>query len=99
MRTTRRRRYLVAYDIADDKRRERVFREMTGHGDWAQYSVFLCELTDRELIRMRVELRGAIHQEEDQIMILDLGRAHRPLENSLEIVGRSYEPPIRSHIV
>lgn len=99
MRPTRRRRYLVAYDISDDKRREKVFDEMHGHGDWAQYSVFFCELTDQELVRMRVELRRAIHEEEDQVMILDLGRAHRPLENSLEVVGRSYEPVVRSHIV
>lgn len=99
MRLTRRRRYLVAYDISDDKRREKVFAEMHGYGDWAQYSVFFCELTARELVKMRVDLRRAIHEKEDQVMILDLGRAHRPLEHSLEIVGRSYEPAIRSHIV
>jgi CRISPR-associated protein Cas2 len=99
MRRTRRRRYLVAYDISDDKRRGKVFDEMSGFGDWAQYSVFLCELTEQELVRLRVELRNAIHQEEDQVMILDLGRAHRPLENALEVVGRTYEPAIRSHII
>lgn len=99
MRRTRRRRYLVAYDISDDKRRETVFNDMHGYGDWAQYSVFLCELTDQELVRMRVDLRDAIHEKEDQVMILDLGRAHRPLEHSLEILGRGYEPPVRSHIV
>ncbi|MDZ7781130.1 MAG: CRISPR-associated endonuclease Cas2 [Gemmatimonadota bacterium] len=99
MTETRRRRYLVAYDVSDDKRRDKVFNELHGFGDWAQFSVFLCELTDRELIRMRIELRQAIQEDEDQVMILDLGRAHRPLENHLEIVGRSYEPAIRSHIV
>lgn len=96
---TRRRRYLVAYDIADDRRREKVFDEMQGQGDRAQYSVFFCELTDRELVRLRTELRKLIHEEEDQVMILDLGRAHRPLENSLEVVGKIYEPAVRSHIV
>jgi CRISPR-associated protein Cas2 len=99
MRPTRRRRYLVAYDISDDQRREKVFDDLHGYGDWAQYSVFLCELTEQELVRMRVDLREAVHEAEDQVMILDLGRAHRPLENSLEIVGRSYEPAVRSHIV
>lgn len=99
MRPTRRRRYLVAYDISDDKRRDKVFDDLHGYGDWAQYSVFVCELTDQELVRMRVDLRDTIHEGEDQVMILDLGRAHHPLENSLEIVGRRYEPAVRSHIV
>lgn len=99
MTVTRRRRYLVAYDISDDKRRDGVYGILQGFGDWAQYSVFLCELTDVELVRMRSALRSTIHEHEDQVMILDLGRAHRPLEQSLEIVGRGYEPAVRSHIV
>lgn len=99
MKDTRRRRYLVAYDIADDRRREKVFAELQGQGDRAQFSVFFCELTRRELIRMRSELRTIIHDNEDQIMILDLGGAHRPLESDLEVLGCAYEPDIRSHIV
>lgn len=99
MKGTRRRRYLVAYDISDDTRRTKVFNDLHGYGDWAQFSVFLCELTDQELVRMRVDLRTTVHEHDDQVMILDLGRAHKPLENSLEIVGRGYEPAVRSHIV
>lgn len=99
MRRTRRRRYLVAYDISDDKRRTRVFEGMHGYGDWAQFSVFFCELTARELIRLRTELRDVIHQGEDQVMIVDLGRAQHPLEDSLEVLGRGYDPRVRTHIV
>ena len=99
MSVTRRRRYLVSYDISDDKRRNVVFDELHGFGDWAQFSVFICELTDTELIWMRSALRRAIHEAEDQVMILDLGRAHRPLENTLEVLGRGYEPAIRSFII
>lgn len=99
MRGTRRRRYLVAYDISDDKRRDQLFNDLHGYGDWAQYSVFLCELTEQELVRMRTDVRDAVNEAEDQVMILDLGRAHRPLEHCLEIVGRGYEPSVRSQIV
>lgn len=95
----RRRRYLVTYDVSDDKRRDKVFGEMHGFGDWAQYSVFLCELTKRELVRMRRRLRSHIHHDEDQVMILDLGRAHHSLEQTLDVLGRSYDPPVRSFIV
>lgn len=99
MTTSRRRRYLIAYDIADDRRRDGVFGELQGQGDRVQYSVFFCELTPRELVRLRTELRRLIHELEDQVMILDLGRAYRPLESSLEILGRSYEPEIRTQII
>lgn len=99
MSLTQRRRYLVSYDISDDRRRDKVFQELQGQGDHAQYSVFFCELTRQELIRMRTTLRTLIHHAEDQVMILDLGRAHRPLLTSLEVLGRNYDPPVRSHIV
>ena len=94
-----RRRYLVTYDVSDDKRRDKVFGELHGFGDWAQYSVFLCELTRSEMVRMRRLLRGHIHHDEDQVMILDLGRAHHDLDQRLEVIGRSYEPVVRSLIV
>jgi len=99
MTKTRRRRYLIAYDIADDRRRDKVFDELQGQGDRAQYSVFFCELTQRELVRVRAELRTLIHEGEDQVMILQLGPAHTPLESALEVLGRGYEPRIRSHII
>jgi CRISPR-associated endonuclease Cas2 len=37
--------YLVAYDIADPKRLQRVHRTMRGYGDPLQYSVFRCILS------------------------------------------------------
>lgn len=53
-----RRHYLVTYDISDDKRRDAVFRLLLGHGDHAQYSVFFCELSGRELVELRARLRA-----------------------------------------
>lgn len=93
------RRYLIAYDITSDKRRTRVFRALFDFGDWTQYSVFICELTAQELVRLRAMLRSLIHQVEDQVLILDLGRAIHPLEQRLEVLGKTYDPPVRSQIV
>ncbi len=42
-----RRRYLITYDISDDKRRARVFKSLRNRGDHLQFSVFLCELNPR----------------------------------------------------
>ena len=94
-----RRHYLVTYDISDDKRRTDVFNILLGQGDHAQYSVFFCDLSDRELAELRTRLRACIHVGEDQILIVDLGRATRPLEAGVQSLGRAYDPPVRTVVV
>ncbi len=94
-----RRRYVISYDIADDKRRTRVFELLLGYGDHVQYSVFLSDLSPRELIVLRSRLLELINERDDQVLVIDLGKETRPLENSLEVIGRSYQPPTRSMVV
>jgi len=48
-----RNRYLIAYDVSDDKRRARVFKTLMGNGDHAQFSVFFCDLNDVELLKLK----------------------------------------------
>lgn len=95
----RRRNYVVTYDISDDRRRNQVFRLMRGFGDHAQYSVFLCQLNETELVQLRGALRAEIHHGEDQVLIVEVGRASRPLETALDVVGRAYEPNVRTVVV
>ena len=45
-----RKRYLVTYDVSDDKRRTKIFKTLYAYGDHAQYSVFICELNAREYV-------------------------------------------------
>lgn len=94
-----RRHYLVTYDISDDKRRTRVFERCKDTGDHTQYSVFTCDLNRTELAALRAQLDGLIHHEEDQILILDLGPAHHPLDAGMECLGRAWKPPITCFIV
>lgn len=96
---TKRRHYLVTYDVSDDKRRDRVFTTLHGYGDHAQYSVFFCELNDREVAVMRSQLRTTINHAEDQVLILDLGPADRSLDEGLQVIGRGYEPPVRTIVI
>jgi len=94
-----RRRYLFTYDITDDKRRDRVFKTLRDSGDHAQYSVFFCELNKRELADLQGRLDESINSRQDQIMILDLGEAHNPLEGGLRCLGKAYQPPTRVLVV
>lgn len=70
-----RRRYLVAYDIRDDRRLRRVAVCMEGYGTRVQYSVFVSDLSDRELVLMRGDLEHLMKPSEDSVMIVDLGQA------------------------
>jgi len=94
-----RRHFLVSYDIADDKRRTRVFNLLHANGDHAQFSVFLCQLNPAELASLRLELVPLIRANEDQVMILDLGAATDSRSPDMIVLGKSYVPPVRAMIV
>jgi CRISPR-associated protein Cas2 len=94
-----RHRYLVTYDIADDKRRTKVMKTMRDHGDRLQFSVFRCELDGRELVALRASLSGTIHHADDQVLIVDLGPADSSARDDFEAVGRAYAPEVRARIV
>ena len=96
-----RRRYLITYDISDDKRRSNVFKALRDRGDHVQFSVFICELTDREYAQLKGELQQMVHKKEDQVLLLDLGLADNTLEigQGLDCLGHGYKPPQRVFVV
>jgi len=68
-----RRRYLVAYDIRDDRRLRMIATCMEGYGTRIQYSVFVSDLSSRELVLMRADIESRMKMTEDSVMIIDLG--------------------------
>ncbi len=70
-----RRRYLVAYDIREDRRLRSVATCVEGYGERIQYSVFICDLSDEEAVLLRSDIEVRIKKSEDSVMIIDLGRA------------------------
>jgi CRISPR-associated protein Cas2 len=70
-----RRRFLVAYDIRDDRRLRRIAVCMEGYGVRVQYSVFVCDLSDREKVEMRGDIETLMKVSEDSVMVVDLGAA------------------------
>ncbi len=94
-----RRRYLVTYDVSDDKRRDQVYRSLLARGDHTQFSVFVCELSERELVRLKGVLEKEINAEEDQVLVVDLGPVERDSGRIIAAVGRAYHPPVRALVV
>ena len=85
-----RRVYLVTYDIADDKRLKKVFKKMRGYGEHLQFSVFQCELSDKERARMIAELDPLIHHKDDQVLVFTLGPAEGFNAEATFALGRPY---------
>lgn len=87
-----RRRYLVAYDVADAKRLQRTFRAMHGFGSAVQYSVFLCSLgkVERQLLTEKLSL--ILNLREDRVMIIDLGTEDARAAPQFEVLGKQLRP-------
>ena len=81
--------YVVAYDISDRRRWQRVFNIMKGYGAWLQLSVFQCRLTPRRRVEMAMKLEQAIHHRDDHVLILDLGPADK-VELRVESLGKTF---------
>jgi CRISPR-associated protein Cas2 len=66
-------RYVVAYDMADDRRRDDVATLLSGYGPRVQLSVFECEFrTRREAAAVQAKLRQLIDPIEDQVRLYPL---------------------------
>jgi CRISPR-associated protein Cas2 len=68
MKTTGMRHYVIAYDIADDKRRDRVVKALKGTGFRVQYSLFEAELSEESLLELRMSINRVIDIGEDSVI-------------------------------
>jgi len=69
---------------------------MRGFGERAQYSVFFCRLNPKEKVVLITTLLEIINQNEDRIMIIDLGCSERKSEKRIEILGKQAPPTEQS---
>jgi len=91
--------FVVSYDVSDAKRLRKVFKAMRGYGDPLQFSVFRCELNERELVELRDRLRKIIHHTEDQVLFVDVGPADGRASKAFSTMGRPKADPERTAIV
>lgn len=64
--------YLIAYDISNDKRLNRVRQFLKGYSTGGQKSVYECFLTDGELKYVKKKLDRLINEEEDRVHIFTM---------------------------
>jgi CRISPR-associated protein Cas2 len=64
--------YVIAYDIPSDRRRTKVHKVLCGFGQWTQYSLFECHLTEKERVALRGKLDKLLKPDEDSVRFYPL---------------------------
>lgn len=83
------RRYLIAYDIPQDRRRSRLADKLESYGDRIQYSVFVADISPGRLQRLRTEISLIIESDEDSVLMCDLGPLTSVGDGRFEFMGCS----------
>jgi CRISPR-associated protein Cas2 len=82
-----RRRYLLLYDIRDDERLRHVHDIAVAFGEPLQYSVFVCDVTKAELIKLKASLADVMNTRVDSVAIVDLGDADNSSKDRFYFLG------------
>ena len=65
--------YVISYDISSNRLRNKIFKTLKNYGRHIQFSVFECELSNRQYNALYKELMGLMQgQPEGSIRIYDL---------------------------
>jgi len=79
--------YIIAYDISSDQRRTKVHKTLRGFGQWTQYSLFECYLTEKQYLQLRQRLEQILEASQDSVRFYALCGTCR---HKVETVG---DPP------
>lgn len=78
---------VIAYDIVDDRRRNKIAKELENWGRRVQYSIFECELDAAQLATLQERLQPHI-ADEDSVRIYQL--CQNCLGKSVAIGGSNF---------
>jgi CRISPR-associated protein Cas2 len=90
-------RFLLMYDIRQPRRLRRVHEVAVDYGERLQYSVYICDLTRQELVKLRARLREELNLLEDSVSIFDLGPTSGRTATRVEHLGPT-APVIRGEL-
>lgn len=65
-------RYLISYDISDDRRRYHAAEALKDYAHRVQYSVFECDVNSEELEKLLERLASSIEESEDSCRVYRL---------------------------
>ncbi len=80
---------LVCYDVSNDKRLRKIFNLLRGYGEHVQYSIFLCQLTDKDKVVLSEKIKDILDLAEDQAILISLG----------QVDGKRGSMPLHWHVI
>ena len=80
-------RFLVAYDIVDNKRRRELAKLLQGHGYRLQYSLFQMDAKPSKMERFVRHVKSIIKPAEDSVIVVDLGNVLNAQKRKLTQIG------------
>ena len=80
---------VIAYDVTDDRRRERVSTLLEDYGWRVNYSMFECELDGKEFVQLQTELARLINDREDRVVFYRLCESCRGRKAALGLPSRT----------
>jgi CRISPR-associated protein Cas2 len=83
--------YIVTYDIREPRRWRKVYQAMHAFGERLQLSVFQCRLGKERVLRLEDVLKRLVDQQEDHVVILDLGPAET-VKPRVTSIGKAFTP-------
>ena len=85
-------RYVIAYDVSDDRRRARLAKRLESVADRVQGSVFEADLNDKALARLQEQVAKLIDAEADGVRFY---RLCGDCAGEVKIIGQSkiVKPP------
>lgn len=92
-------RYVIAYDIVDDRRRDRVAKCLQAHGVRMQFSVFFVDTRPARMLRLVSRLTNLIEEDKDSIMVCDLGFVSSLGTTTVTYLGNSRKEPPRTSVI
>ncbi|HII82300.1 MAG TPA: CRISPR-associated endonuclease Cas2 [Ferroplasma sp.] len=88
--------YIIAYDITDNKRLNKVHNYLLGYGTHLQYSIFICELSATEREILITDIYALIKPSEDSIIIYNAGKN---VNKNLLTLGIKKKPHDRKAVI
>ncbi|TVQ95606.1 MAG: CRISPR-associated endonuclease Cas2 [Desulfovibrionales bacterium] len=90
--------YIVCYDIRDPRRWRKLYKALHGFGEWMQLSVFQCRLNTMRKLRLEDAVSQIVKQDEDHVLIMDLGPAEN-VKVKVTSIGGSFVPVSNDAVV
>ncbi len=79
-------RYVIAYDIENDKRRKKVADILEGYGVRVNYSVFEVDLPQSKILKLLSEIKKVVSLKKDSVRFYHISTPS--LKKSFEVCNR-----------